>query len=400
MASRILQHLLDTHYPTYERTHPLPEHVREAVHALRTCRTAALGGHVQACPDGHVERVWYNSCRHRFCPQGAQLQIVQWLERQQARLLSGDHYHVIFTVPSELNALWLANVRELATLLFHAAWAALSELLGDPQDLGATPGMLAALHTWGQTLVLHPHLHCLVTGGGWDGAQWRAVRNGYLLPARVVMPVFRGKLLAALHQALDRGQLRLPPGGTLSQLRMLFNRLGCQKWHVQIMHRYAHGQGVATYGARYLRGGPLKPGRIVTWEEQTVTFRYADNQDPDAQGRSKRKLLPLSVADFLQRWLFHVPPPGFQVVRADGLYAPTKREALAQSRQALGQAPLEVPPALDWQTYCAQQGPQHPERCSVCGQRLIRTATVVPQRPPRPVGQAPPGALPAVLEAA
>jgi hypothetical protein len=304
------------------------------------------------------------------------LQIARWLERQRARLLACDHYHVIFTLPRELNPLWLANVRVLATVLFRTAWATLSELLGEPKYLGATPGMIAALHTWGQTLVLHPHLHCLVTGGGLAGDTWQAVRNGYLLPARVVMPLFRGKLLAALHTALDASQLTLPPGVALSQLRMLLNRLGRTKWHVQIMQRYAHGQGVATYLARYLRGGPLKPSRIVSWDAQTVTFRYADNQDPDAQGRGRRKLLPLATEDFLQRWLLHVPPPGLQVVRAYGLYTPSKRAALTQCRQTLGQAPLETAPTLDWQTYCAQQGPQHPECCPVCGQRLIRTAAV------------------------
>jgi len=325
MASRVLQQLLDTQYPTFAETHPVPAHVREAVHCLRSCRTAALGGHIQACPEGHGERVWYNSCRHRFCPQGAQLQIAQWLERQRARLLACDHYPVIFTLPRDLNPLWLAKVRVLATVLFHAAWATLSEVLGDPKYLGATPGMIAALHTWGQTLVLHPHLHCLVTGGGWDGATWRAVRNGYLVPARVVMPVFRGKLLAALHQAFDSEQLMLPPGMAPPQLRMLLNRVGRQQWHVQIMTRYAHGQGVATYLARYLRGGPLKPGRIVAGDAQTVTFRYADTQDPEAQGRGKRKLLTLAVEDFLQRWLLHVPPPGLQVVRAYGLYGSCPR---------------------------------------------------------------------------
>jgi len=404
MASRILQQLLDTHYPTFAQTHPLPDHVREAVHSLRSCRTVALGGHVQACPDGHVERVWYNSCRHRFCPQCTQLQIAQWLARQRVRLLACDHYHVIFTIPSELNALWLANVRALANGLFHTAWATLSELLGDPKYLGATPGMIAALHTWGQTLVLHPHLHCLVTGGGLADDTWQAVHTGYLLPARVVMAVFRGKFLAAVHHALDAGQLTLPASVTLSRLRMLLNRLGRQKWHVQIMIRYAHGQGVATYLARYLRGGPLKPGRIVTWDEQTVTFRYADNQDPDAQGRGQRKLLSLAVADFLQRWLLHVPPPGLSVVRAYGLYAPTKRATLGQCRQALGQAPVTVSPTLDWQTYCAQQGPQHPECCPVCGQRLIRMATVAPQRNRRPGSMsqpaAPPGLAPQLPEAA
>ena len=309
MASRVLQHLLDAHYPTFAETHPLPDYVRDAVHSLRSCRTAALGGHVQACPDGHVERVWYNSCRHRFCPQCTHLQIAQWLERQQARLLSCDHYHVIFTLPRELNALWLANVRRLATRLFRAAWETVSELLGDPQYLGATPGMIAALHTWGQTLVLHPHLHCLVTGGGLVGETWNAVRKGYLLPARVVMPMFRGKFLAAVHHAQAAEQLTRPAGVTAAQLRMLLHRLGRTKWHVQIMTRDAHGQGVATYLARYLRGGPLKPRRIVAWDAQTVTFRYADNHDPDAQGRGTRKLLPLSVTDFLQRWLLQVPSP-------------------------------------------------------------------------------------------
>jgi len=185
-----------------------------------------------------------------------------------------------------------------------------------------------------------------------------------------------------LHKAVDAEQLTLPSGLTPPQLRMLLNRLGRQKWHVQIMERYAHGQGVVTYLARYLRGGPFNPTRVVTWNDQSVTFRYADNQDPDAQGRGRRKLLTLTVAEFLHRWLLHVPPPGLQVVRAYGLYAPTKRETLAQGRQALGQAPVTVPPVLDWQAYCAQRGAHHPECCPVCGQRLIRTATVPSQRPP------------------
>src|SRR5712691_2209555 len=209
------------------------------------------------------------------------------------------------------------------------------------------------------------------------------------------MPVFRGKVLDALGQALDNDQLTLPPGLVPHQLRMLLNRLGRQKWHVQIMERYAQGRGVVTYLARYLRGGPLKPARVVAWDDQTVTFRYTDNQDPDAQGRGTRKLLLLSAEDFLQRWLLHVPPPGLQVVRAYGLYAPTKRAALAGCRQLLGQRPLETPPALDWQTYCAHRGERHPECCPVCGQQLIRTATVPPARNPcRPVLLSPPGALP------
>jgi len=244
-----------------------------------------------------------------------------------------------------------------------------------------------------------------VTGGGLAGDTWHAIRNGYLLPARVAMPVFRGKLLEALGKALAAEQLTLPPGVAPHQLRMLLNRLGRKKWHVQIMRRYAHGRGVVTYLARYLRGGPLSPARVVAWDDQTVTFRYADTQDPDAQGRGKRKLLPLAVEDFLRRWLLHVPPPGLQVVRAYGLYAPTKRAALARCRQLLGQAPLDTPPALDWQTYCAQRGERHPECCPVCGQRLIRREVIPPPRSTRAPGGlaqpgAPPGLPPALQEAA
>src|SRR5207237_3008495 len=180
--------------------------------AVMQCRTAALGGHIQACPDGHVLRVWYNSCRHRSCPQCTYLQTERWLALQQARLLACDHYHVIFTLPHELNPFWLANVRVMSALLFQTVRETLTTLLADPQYLGAQPGIIAALHTWSQTLVLHPHLHCLVTGGGLtpDG-HWKAVRNGFLLPVRVVMAVFRGKMLDALRRALDRDAFEFIP---------------------------------------------------------------------------------------------------------------------------------------------------------------------------------------------
>ena len=177
------------------------------------CRTASLGGHVQGCPEGHVQRVWYNSCRHRLCPQCAWRQVERWLTRQQARLLACDHDHVIFTLPADLRGLWLTNVRAMTQLFFATVRETLAELLGDAQYLGAQPGFSVALHTWSQTLVLHPHLHCLVTGGGLTPeGQWRAVRNGFLLPVRVVMAVFRGKLLAAIDAAVRGGTLTLPDG--------------------------------------------------------------------------------------------------------------------------------------------------------------------------------------------
>ena len=148
MALVTLQTLFQDAYPAYEQSHPLPAHVRRAARAVMQCRTAALGGHIQACPDGHVLRVWYNSCRHRSCPQCTYLQTERWLALQQARLLACDDYHVIFTLPHELNPLWLANVRVMSAWLFQTVRETLTTLLADPQYLGAQPGIIAALHTW------------------------------------------------------------------------------------------------------------------------------------------------------------------------------------------------------------------------------------------------------------
>jgi hypothetical protein len=242
MALVTLQTIFQDAFPAYEQSHALPAHVHRAAHALMQCRTAALGGHIQACPDGHVSRVWYNSCRHRSCPQCAYLQTERWLARQRARLLACDHYHVIFTLPHELNPLWLANVPVMSTLLFQAVRETLFDLLVDAKYLGAQPGMIAALHTWSQTLVLHPHVHCLVTGGGWTPeGHWKAIRNGFLLPARVVMAVFRGKMLAAIRQAWARGTVALPASLRPQQWLNLLNRLGHPmktRWNVRIMEGF------------------------------------------------------------------------------------------------------------------------------------------------------------------
>lgn len=390
MALVTLQTIFQDAFPAYEQTHPLPAHVRKAARAIMQCRTAALGGHIQACPDGHIARVWYNSCRHRACPQCAYLQTERWLARQQARLLACDHYHVIFTLPHDLNALWLANVPVMTTLLFQAVRDTLYTLLADPQYLGAEPGIIAALHTWSQTLLLHPHLHCLVTGGGpTPGGLWVAVRHGFLLPARVVMAVFRGKMLDAIRRAFARDALELPATMRPQQLLNLLNRLGHPKhtrWNVRIMERYRHGAGVVTYLARYLRGGPIKNARLVAWDGECVTFLHRARHEEARSGGAARQRMRLPVADFLQRWLQHVPVPQTRVVRCYGLYHHTHTEALALCRAHLGQPLVAVPEPLMWQTACAQRGDAHPERCPACGQMLVCTEVI-------PRGGAPPSGL-------
>jgi len=390
MALVTLQTIFQDAFPAYEQTHLLPTHVRRAARAIMQCRTAALGGHVQACPDGHMARIWYNSCRHRSCPQCAYLQTERWLALQRARLLACDHYHVIFTLPHDLNPLWLANVSVMTTLLFQAVRDTLGTLLADPKYLGAQPGIIAALHTWSQTLVWHPHVHGLVTGGGVtpDG-HWKAVRQGFLLPARVVMAVFRGQMLDAVRRAFAQDALVLPEAMRPQQLLNLLNRLGhAQKtpWNVHIRERYRHGAGVVTYLARYLRGGPLKNSRLVAYDGARVTFTSRARQEEANTGPASPQRMTLSLADFLQRWLLHVPVPQTRVVRSYGLYHPTQAEALAVCRTALGQPPVETPVPLTWQTVCASRGEAHPERCPTCGQRLVCTGVI-------PRGGAPPPVL-------
>jgi hypothetical protein len=383
MARVTVQQILQQGYAAFERSHQLPGYVRKAVWALLACRTAVLGGPVQRCPDGHFERVWYNSCRHRLCPQCAWLQVERWLDQQKARLLACDHYHVIFTLPDELRGLWLGNVRVMTNLLFATVHETLDELLGDARYLGACPGIMAALHTWSQTLVLHPHLHCLVTGGGLtDAGQWRPVRNGFLLPVRVVMAVFRGKLLAALRQGLAQGQLRLPEGRSHQQLANLFNKLGRTTWNVHIRERYPHGVEVLTYLARDIRGGPLANRRLVACEHGRVTFRYRIKGD--GSDGPQNDLMTWPSEEFIRRSLRHVPEPGTRVVRGYGPYAPTKGEALAVCRAQLGQGPVAAPAVLDWQTACQDRGDDHPARCPVGGCRLVCLGVLLPWRIPPP----------------
>jgi hypothetical protein len=389
MALVTLQAIFQDAFPAYEPRHALPAHVRRAAPAIIRCRTAALGGHIQTCPDGHVSRIWYTSCRHRSCPQCAYLQTERWRAFQQARLLACDHSHVIFTLPHDLNPLWRANVPVMTTLLLQAVRDTLVEWLADGTYLGAQPGIIAALHTWSQTLVLHPHVHCVVTGGGVtpDG-HWKAVRQGVLLPARVVLAVLRGKMLDAIRRAWTRGEVVVPAGLRPQQMLNLLNRLGHPtktRWHVRIMERDAHGAGVVTSLARSLRGGPLKNARLVAWDGARVIFTCRARQEETDGARPGSQQMTLPVADVLQRWLLHVPVPQPRTVRCYGLYHAPQTAALALCRAALGQPPVVIPVALDGQTACAQRGEAHPERCPTCGPLRVCPGVIPRGGAPPPV---------------
>lgn len=362
-----LQALFQRDFAEYARTRRLPLRAHQAAESIIQCRTAGLGGHVKRCSEGHVAGVWYNSCHHRACPQCSHLQVRRWLEAQKAKLLACDHYHVVFTVPQELIPLWQWNRRRMTGHLFRCARDSLFELLGDRRYLGALPGMLAALHSWGRTLSRHPHLHCLVTGGGWSGDKgWSAISNGYLLPARVVKALFRGKLLAGLRQDLARGQLMLPPDSSSQQAENLFRKLQRKSWNVRIQERYPHEAGVLTYLARYIRGGPISNHRLVQLGEQHVVFRYTDHRD----GRAK--CMRLRVEEFFARLLWHVPETGTHHVRHYGLYASAHKAARETCRHELGQPCFQERQPLTWQEYCDRLGCRVSRRCPICDSPIVR----------------------------
>lgn len=353
------------HFKTWAAERRLPLHHHKAAFALGHCRTSAMGTHVQRCEAGHYAAVLPNACRSRSCPRCAGLARERWVLAQQDKLLACDHYHVVFTLPHELLPLFERHRRVMVDVLFRSVRETLITLLQDPRHLGAEPGLLMALHTWGRNLSHHPHLHCLVTGGGLEGERWCPTKTPYLLPVRLVKALYRAKCLALLHDAVNRGELRPVGTETVQSLHRLLAGLKRVSWHVRLKERYAHGQGVTKYLARYVKGGPISDSRICTVNETSVRFRYHDHRD------GKRKQLTLGVGDFLGRVLWHLPEPHQHVVRFAGLYASRAEAKRALARTALHQPPQTLRPVLSWQAYLARMGHAGASHCPICGGSLI-----------------------------
>jgi len=254
-------------------------------------------------------------------------------------------------------------------ILFDAVRDSLYSFFDDNRYLGARPGIIASLHTWSQTMIRHPHIHCLITAGGLTRENiWRPDEKGYFLTVRAVMVKFRGKLLAYPDDAITAGSLKLPQDMSYQKWLNLKNKLGQIKWNVNSRPRYSNGQGVLTYLARYIRGGPISNKRILVIEDGHVIFRC---RRYEKNGGIKSDTIRLSIEDSIQRYLFHIPVPRSKVVRYYGLYAPNKRKDLELCRQIAGQEPICEPDVLAWQEFCETKGFEHPERCPVCGKSLI-----------------------------
>lgn len=371
-----LQSIFAHEFERYAREKPQPLKHHKAANAIIQCRTPAMGGHVQRCPDGHEHHVQYHSCRHRSCPQCHGLSKARWVEAQQAKLLGCDHYHVIFTMPHQFLGLWQYNRQWFTQAFFQVCRDTLITLLQDPKHLGATPGILMALHTWGRNLSLHPHLHCLVTGGGLDAqGQWQNVQHHYLLPIKVVSALYRGKLLAELWGKLNANELVLPPSMSRADIQRHLRKLAQKPWNVCIRERYPHGDGVMKYLARYVKGGAIDNGRLLEADSNHVRFSYKDHRD------KQLKQSTMTTGHFIERVLWHVPEPGQHSVRHYGLYSHQGLAKRNACRQQLGQKPEQpVGEPIQWAEYLSKIGIKEAGKCSKCAKPLLRYLTLSPIR--------------------
>ena len=332
-----------------QRAGRLPlEHLR-AMSAIERCRTAELGGHVYECDHCHERRVAYNSCRNRHCPKCQGAERLRWLEARQRDLLPVDYFHVVFTLPAEIGPLALRNPKALYGLLFRCAAQTLLEVATSPKHLGARLGVLAVLHTWGQQLTHHPHVHCIVPGGGLSSTRgrWIPSRRGYLLPVQVLSRVFRGKYLAGLGAAKAAGELALV--GKLERLadpesfRGLLDGLYSQEWVVYCKPPFAGPETVLKYLSRYTHRVALSNQRLLRMEGDTVVLTYKDYRHGGRQ-----RLLRLPAPELIRRFLQHVLPCGFVRIRYYGLLANRHRaDALKLCREALGAPQAEEEPSED-----------------------------------------------------
>jgi len=350
-----------------------------ALGAIERCRTAALGGHVEACDACGARQIAYNSCRNRHCPKCQGAARAKWLAAQHAALLPVEYFHIVFTLPHALNALLRVNPRRLYALLFRAAAATLQSFARDPRHLGAELGITAVLHTWGQNLAQHVHVHCVVTGGGLspDGQHWVSARAGFLFPVRALSQVFRGKFLAGLCQLRARNVLRFAghsaPLAGEHAWSVWLRELRTTDWVVYAKPPFGGPERVLKYLSRYPHRVAIANHRIVSIEDGVVCFRWRDYAH-----HNQVKVMALPAEEFLRRFLLHVVPSGFVRIRHFGVLANRHRVAkLARCRRLLTPT-REVDPCDSAAPSAGASGSvAEPKHCPVCGGGPLRIIEIL-----------------------
>jgi len=353
---------------------------RRVMAAIEVCRTAALGGHVERCEDCGETRIAYNSCRNRHCPKCQGLARAQWLADRQRDLLPAPYFHVVFTVPAPIANLALQNKAVVYDILFRTAAETVQTIAADPKHLGATIGMTAVLHTWGQNLIHHPHVHCIVPGGGLSpGDRWVACRPGFFLSVRVLSRLYRRLFLERLRTAFTAGVLQFfgelaglaRPASFAAHLQLLRGI----EWVVYAKRPFGGPQHVLDYLGRYTHRVAIANNRLITVADGEVRFRWKDYRHPQ-----RPKVMTLPVGEFIRRFLLHVLPDGFRRIRHFGFLANAQRRV----KLAVIRALLEVPEPpmvdepVDYRERYARLFGHSLDICRSCGGHLVEIAVLTP----------------------
>jgi hypothetical protein len=348
--------------PDWSSKLPLNARQKKAFYDVQRCRTAEMGAHLDDCQRCGEIRISYNSCRSRSCPKCQATYREKWMLNREADLLNVPYFHLVFTLPHELNGLALSYPALVYNCLFRAAWQTL-ELFGQ-QTLQGRMGMTSILHTWGQNLSLHPHLHCIVPGGAWRGGDWHPTdRTGkYLFPAKALAKVFRAKYAALLRKGLKKHQWEEDP--------KLFEVLFTKEWVIYAKRPFGGAKQVVEYLGRYSHKIAISNHRLVAVDGKSVLFSYKDYR----KGGQKLRMR-LSPDEFLRRYAQHVLPRGFMRIRHYGfLSSSCKQQALEQLRERLGQEP-PAPIEWDWVKLSQEKLGYDPLQCPSCGERSMRLAS-------------------------
>ncbi len=346
--------------------------------AIESCRTAALGGHVERCEDCDHSRIAYNSCRNRHCPKCQGTAAKDWLAEREADLLPVGYFHLVFTLPAEIADIAYQNKAVIYGLLFQASSEAVITIAADPKHLGARVGLTAVLHSWGSAMIHHPHVHMIVPGGGisLDAARWVHCRSGFLLPVRVLSRLFRRLMLSRLADAHKAGKLaffgKLAHLGDPKAFAAFLAPLRTKNWFVYAKPPFAGPETVLAYLSRYTHRVAIANSRLVALNEHGVTFRYKNYR---RKGRRRYRAMTLTPGEFIRRFLLHVLPKGFHRIRHYGLLASATRKAnIARARKLLA-APEPVAAPDDIDSADVTTPDDHRPPCPCCGGRMIIVET-------------------------
>jgi len=358
-----LADVLDRHWPEVEKSAHINGWQLRTLGAIKRCRTAEMGGHIDACTSCGSMRISYNSCRNRHCPKCQGKEREKWIEKREEDLLPVPYFHVVFTLPDTLNQLAMHNPKAVYDSLFAASWQTVETFGKDPKHLGAQTGMICILHTWGQQITLHPHLHCIVPGGGLTKAgNWKTARNKgkFLFPVKAMSKVFRAKYVDALKSRiadLDKN---------------LVNALFKKEWVVYAKRPFAHPSHVVEYLGRYTHKIAISNHRIQAIDEKTVTFGYKDYRQ-----EGKKQTMTLDGMEFVRRFALHILPKGFTRIRHYGILSgSTKHVHIPQIRSQLP-AQNEVKPKE-----VRQAEPYNPLICPCCKTETMVTIQILSKRGP------------------